>query len=132
MVERIATCRCGRLRAICAGDPVRVSVCHCLNCQKRSGSVFAVQARFPDEQVTLIGPFREWRDVAESGTRTTFRFCASCGVTVTYVSEEMPGLMAVPVGAFADPTFPPPSISGYEDRQHPWTAVLGDRVEHFD
>ena len=36
--ERVATCRCGRVQAVCVGDPVRVSVCHCLDCQRRSGS----------------------------------------------------------------------------------------------
>jgi hypothetical protein len=36
MNERIrtATCRCGRLKAECKGEPVRVSVCHCLDCQR--------------------------------------------------------------------------------------------------
>ena len=46
MTTRTATCRCGQLRAECQGEPVRVSVCHCLDCQKRTGSVFAAQARW--------------------------------------------------------------------------------------
>lgn len=52
---RTATCQCGQLRANCNGEPVRVSVCHCLDCQKRSGSAFAAQARWPDTHVTLTG-----------------------------------------------------------------------------
>jgi hypothetical protein len=67
MIERIATCRCGQLRAVCAGEPVRVSVCHCLDCQKRSGSAFAAQARWPDSQVEIIGQARIWVRVADSG-----------------------------------------------------------------
>ncbi|HZZ87836.1 MAG TPA: GFA family protein, partial [Caulobacteraceae bacterium] len=55
MSERVASCRCGRLRAICTGEPVRVSVCHCLECQKRTGSAFAAQARWPEAQVRLVG-----------------------------------------------------------------------------
>lgn len=132
MVDRIATCRCGALRAECAGEPVRVSVCHCLECQRRSGSAFAVQARWPQEQVRQSGPFREWSQVGDSGGRARFRFCPQCGSTVTYVNEGIPGLVAVAVGAFADPSFPAPRISVYETRKHGWVAVLGEDVEHLD
>jgi len=132
MTVRIATCRCGQLRAQCSGEPVRVSVCHCLNCQKRSGSAFAAQARWPAEQVELAGEFREWSHVADSGARATFRFCPACGSTVAYSSEGMPGMVAVAVGAFADPTFPPPRISVFETRRHPWVSVTGAEVEHLD
>ncbi len=62
----------------------------------------------------------------------TFRFCSTCGATVAYVNQGMPDVTAVPVGAFADPLFPPPAFSVYEDRKHPWVAVLGDDIEHMD
>ncbi len=55
MTSRIASCSCGQLRATCQGEPVRISICHCLECQKRTGSVFAVQARYPRESVTIVG-----------------------------------------------------------------------------
>ncbi|MGR3757040.1 MAG: GFA family protein [Tranquillimonas sp.] len=32
-MERTATCRCGQLTATCRGEPVRIAVCHCLECQ---------------------------------------------------------------------------------------------------
>ena len=35
MEKRTATCRCGQLQVTCEGEPVRVSVCHCLDCQRR-------------------------------------------------------------------------------------------------
>ena len=132
MMEHVATCRCGQMRAVCAGEPVRVSVCHCLNCQRRSGSAFAVQARFPEERVRLSGEISDWSVVGKNGARATFRFCPCCGSTVTYTSEAMPGVIAVAVGAFADPNFPPPSFSGYEERRHPWAVVTGYNIEHFD
>jgi hypothetical protein len=43
----------------------------------------------------------------------------------------MPDLVAVPVGAFADPSFPAPRISVYESRRHPWVQ-LPDGIEHHD
>jgi len=130
MTERVATCRCGQLRAVCTGEPVRVSVCHCLDCQKRSGSAFAAQARWPDDRIEVSGQARTWVSVGDSGHRATFRFCPDCGSTVAYVIEGWPGVTAVPLGAFADPKFPAPRFSVYEHRKHAWVAVLGDDVEH--
>ncbi len=130
MNKRIATCRCGQLRAVCDGEPVRVSVCHCLDCQKRSGSAFAAQARWPDAHVTVTGEAKTWVRTADSGHLVTYRFCPYCGSTAAYVIEGWPGVTAVPLGAFADPEFPAPKFSVYEHRKHAWVAVLGADVEH--
>lgn len=130
-VVREASCRCGRLRATCEGEPVRVSVCHCLACQRRTGSAFAAQARFPLDKVRVAGEHRAWTRTADSGRTTDYHFCPTCGSTVFYRGGAFPDLVAVPVGAFADPGFPPPAFSVWEARKHPWTVVLGD-VEHLD
>ena len=127
---RVASCRCGQLVAECRGAPVRVSVCHCLDCQKRSGSPFAAQARWPEDRLTLRGEAKTWARTADSGHRVTYRFCPQCGSTVAYVIEGWPGVVAVPLGAFADPDFPEPRFSVYEHRKHKWVGILGDDVEH--
>ena len=130
MRRRIATCRCGELKAACTGEPVRVSVCHCFDCQRRSGSAFAAQARWPDAQVEVTGASRIWVRQADSGHHATYRFCPTCGSTVAYVIEGWPGVTAVPLGAFADLNFPLPRFSVYEHRKHEWTQVLGEDVKH--
>ena len=129
--ERVATCRCGALRAVCRGEPVRVSVCHCLACQQRTGSAFSAQARFPEADVTITGASSTWERRGDSGGLASYSFCPTCGSTVAYRVEAFPGLVAIPLGAFADPTFPAPRFSVYEERRHAWVAVLGD-VEHRD
>jgi hypothetical protein len=130
MRTRTATCRCGQLKAVCSGEPVRISVCHCLECQKRSGSAFGAQARWRNEDVAVTGEAKLWTRKAESGSTVDYRFCPQCGSTVAYVIDTWPGVTAVPVGAFADPDFPAPKFSVYENRKHGWTAILGDEVEH--
>ena len=130
MQTRTATCRCGQLQAHCEGDPVRISVCHCLDCQKRSGSAFAAQARWPDDKVRVTGAAKTWVRTADSGHRATYRFCQECGSTLVYVIEGWPGVTAIPLGAFADPNFPAPRHSVYEHRKHAWVAILGEEVEH--
>lgn len=130
---RTATCRCGALSAICEGEPVRVSVCHCLNCQQRSGSAFATQARFPADKVTTSGEARTWVHTADSGNKVAFSFCPNCGTTVWYQGgSPVPELVAVPVGGFADPHFPAPRFSVWEERKHSWVRIEGDEVEHID
>ena len=132
MTKRTATCGCGQLRISCEGEPVRVSVCHCLECQKRSGSAFAVQARWPDAQVSVSGEHREWQRTGDEGSTATFRFCTGCGSTLFYTTDSFPGLTAVAVGGFAEPGFPPPIYSVYEERKHAWVEIVGDGIDHFD
>lgn len=131
-MTRVAECRCGAVRAECEGDPVRVSVCHCLACKRRTGSAFAAQARWPEAQVRITGDTRAWERTGDAGSRATYRFCPACGSTIAYVVDTMPGLVAVPLGAFADPDFTPwPTYSVYEERKHGWVEISGD-VEHID
>jgi hypothetical protein len=128
-----ASCRCGRLKAIATGEPVRVSVCHCLDCKKRSGSAFAVQARWPAEQVEVEGESRTWVHHADSGNRITHHFCPECGSSLHYAIEgKFDGLIAIPLGAFDDPNFVSPTFSVWEKRKHDWIEILGENVEHSD
>lgn len=130
--RRLATCRCGSVRAICTGAPTRVSVSHSPDSQRRSGSAFAVDASFAGDRVSLDGPISRWSAVEGDGTRTTYHFCATCGSTLAYTNDARPGQIAIPVGSFADPTFPPPTVSDWEQTRQPWVAITGDAVEHRD
>jgi hypothetical protein len=130
MTTRTATCSCGQLRLACTGEPVRLSICHCLECQKRTGSVFATQARFPRDGVTIEGRSTSWSRRGDAGSEAVFHFCPVCGATVWWettgeIPQTVAVAVAVAVGAFADPTFPPPRVAVYEERAHPWTAAIG-------
>lgn len=129
--QRHASCSCGQLTAIARGEPVRISVCHCLDCQKRTGSVFGAQARFPADAVTVAGSSTEFARTGDEGTTARFHFCPTCAAIVYYLMDAMPGMVAIPVGAFADPGFPAPRVAVYESRRHPWVGLPGD-IETFD
>ena len=137
MMERSASCRCGQLKAAVSGEPVRVSVCHCLNCKKRSGSAFAVQARWPKDQLRVEGRSKTFVKVADSGNRGTFHFCPDCGSDVYYdidgkFDDKFNGLIAIPLGAFDDTFVMQPRFSVWEKRKHDWLEIVGDDVEHTD
>lgn len=120
--SRKASCSCGQLSALATGEPVRVSVCHCTACQRRTGSVFGAQSRFPEQCVAVSGESRKYARVAESGHTLTFFFCPTCGATVYYTNDALPGFVGIPVGAFADPSFNTPTFSVYERSMHAWVA----------
>lgn len=130
MKERVASCSCGKLTAKTTGEPTRVSVCHCLACQRRTGSVFGAQARFAKADVAIQGESSVYVRVADDGGKIVFHFCPSCGSTVHYEMEGLEDSIAIPIGAFADPTFPAPGVSVYEDRMHSW-VVMPEDVEHI-
>jgi hypothetical protein len=125
VATRQARCSCGQLRAEVAGDPVRVSVCHCLACQQRTGSAFGFQARWPRESVRVTGESREFMRVSDDGEEERrFYFCPQCGATVYYVTD--PEFVAIPVGVLADPGFPEPTVSVWETRRHAWVSLPAD------
>ena len=130
MPNRFASCSCGQLTAEVSGEPVRISICHCLACQRRTGSVFGQQARFPRENVTISGVSTEYVRVGDEGSRIKFHFCPSCGSTVYYEPEGLDDFVTIPVGAFADPAFPPPRVSVYESRKHAWVVPPAE-AEHI-
>jgi hypothetical protein len=96
--------------------------------------VFGNQAFFNRQQVTSIsGQSTRFTRLADSGRSVTFRFCPTCGSTVYWEPEALPGLIAVAVGSFADPTFAPPKHSVWERRRHDWVAPLcGAALQHSD
>jgi hypothetical protein len=128
-----ASCVCGSIKAQVCGEAIRVSMCHCFDCQKRTGSVFGVQARFLPSQVTFEGEAKSFTRTGDSGGKIHYRFCPNCGTTLSWTIEGMEGV-AIGVGCFADSNaFPPPSMSVYETRAHPWAskAIPTDAV-HWD
>ncbi len=130
MIKRIAACSCGQLTATTTEDPIRVSICHCLDCQRRTDSVFGAQARFRKDTVRIAGLSTQYVRVGDEGRKATFSFCPRCGATVHYQVEGYEETIAIPVGAFAEPGFPAPKFSVWEEDKHVWVS-LPENMEHM-
>ncbi|WP_205729241.1 GFA family protein [Ferrimonas aestuarii] len=128
---RKASCSCGQVTLFAEGEPSRISICHCSACQKRTGNVFATQARFEEAQIRVEGDVKSYCRQADSGNGVWFEFCPNCATTLCYRLQALPGVIGVPVGLFADSDFPAPQVSVYEARQHPWVR-LPEQIEHID
>ena len=119
-----ASCCCGACTIEVAGAPAINAICHCTNCKRRTGSAFSFNARFPEDRVAIDGRARAFTRVGDDGGRVSYSFCPACGATVHYRIDTQPGVIAIPVGAFADPSFPPPSWSVYHDsRRCAWVEL---------
>ena len=77
----------------------------------------------------LQGQTATYQYTGDSGQPVIRHFCPTCGANVYLEPLAMPGFVSIPVGAFADPAFPPPTVSVYEDRKQRW-VVLPEGVEH--
>ena len=126
-VQRTAACACGQLSITLSGEPIRVGMCHCLQCQRRTGSLFGAGCFFNMGQVVgTEGAERTWTRAGDSGRTVTFHFCPDCGSNVFWTRDHRPDLMTVAVGAFADPGFPPATVAYWTQSRHGWLPLPHD------
>jgi hypothetical protein len=123
MATHSGSCACGQIKITATCEPQTVSMCHCLLCQQRTGSTYSVHAYFPSDNVTVTGTTKIYAQKGDSGAFIYFHFCPECGSTVYWEVEATPGKTGVPIGVFADPTFPPPTVSIFMPHKHPWVVV---------
>ena len=91
-----------------------------------------MQAGFKAGQVQVTGRYSDFSRVSDEADRAehVFHFCPDCGSQVFQSEPADPDLVVVSVGAFADPSFPPPTESGYDSRRHSWVG-LPESIERY-
>jgi hypothetical protein len=98
-------------------------MCHCLECQRRTGSAFSVAVFYERSSVRVA---RGTSDVFERGSASgfpvRFHFCGRCGSNVYWEPARLPDLVGVAVGAFGDASFPQPEQVGPTQRGGPGGA----------
>lgn len=123
MAKRIAPCACGTLSASVETEPVRISLCHCEACKRRTGSAFGVAVFFSRDDAKIAGPSHVFTRNGESGKRVTFHFCPDCGSTVFWYPEFRPDRIAIALGAFGDDPSLAPQQAVHGERKAPWVAI---------
>jgi hypothetical protein len=124
-----ARCSCGALTLTLAEPSRLVVACHCLDCQRRTGAPFGVGAFYPVEAVAISGTPKQFTRDAASGGKVDSYFCSNCGSTLYWKADRLPSLIGVAVGALADPKYPAPVRSVFEQSKHDWVQIEG--AEHF-
>ena len=120
-LERKANCSCGQLTVRVVGEPSMVGACSCIECQRRTGSVFGVQSFFKNEQIVeKLGKSKSFTRTSDNGFDARTYSCPECGSTVFAKPSSMSHLTAVSVGCFGDPNFPEPQLAAWSATNHHW------------
>jgi hypothetical protein len=124
-------CACGAVRYRLTSDPLFVHCCHCLNCQRQTGSAFVINALIEADRVELLGdepePVRVPRD---DGSKQTIWRCPTCQVAV-YSKYTSPRVRFVRVGTLDDPSAIEPDVHIFTKSKVPWVE-LPDGVPAFN
>jgi hypothetical protein len=119
-----ASCQCGSLTAeIQDGAEPMVVACHCIDCQKRSGSPFGTMAYYPVTFVNFAGEAREYARPTDSDNTFTTGFCPTCGSTLYGKASGFPGIVGVTFGTIDERKLPAPVRSVYEQSRHHWVQM---------
>lgn len=125
-----AECQCGQLTVELPGYTAAVVACHCVACQRRSGSPFGVLAYYLADQLAIVGKAMRFERPTDEGNRFESFFCPNCGSTVYARAGKHPTMIGVAIGAIADPNFPAPVRSVWEQSMHKWVTLPND-IQHF-
>ena len=124
-------CSCGSVRYRLTSEPLIVHCCHCLNCQRQTGSAFVINILIESERVELLAgdpePVGVPRD--DGSAQTIFR-CPTCRVAV-FSQYGHPGVRFVRAGTLDDPSSVAPDVHIYTRSKVPW-VTLPDSVPAFD
>ncbi len=117
-------CRCGRLRYRVVGRPRTVNCCHCRDCQRLTGSAFALNAAFPAGQVELLGPDWSERDLVTNPDGGRAWRCLACGVLL-FADHPAFGdvLRFVRVGTLDTGERLAPDAHYFVRSRHPWVVI---------
>ena len=125
-----ASCSCGQLTIDYDGEIAKTSICHCFECQKRTGSAFGIQVRLETAKISIQGDSTVFQRKGDEGV-VTLHFCPKCGSTVYWELDGMPGSTVVAAGSFTNPELPSPTFMVYGNRKHHWIKMPDTAVEYF-
>ena len=114
MVDRLSGgCLCGDVRYVVTASPTVVSLCHCRNCRKQSGSYRAVNWILPENELSIDGQLATYLDKGDSGRAVLRQFCPRCGSPVRTLAEAMPGLVILKAGTLDETAHDLPQRASY-------------------
>lgn len=124
-----ANCQCGQLTITVPAPTVAVVACHCIACQRRTGSPLGVAAYYPHEQLSIMGEAKRFDRLTEHGTFEQY-FCPNCGTTVYFRGAKNPTVTGIAIGCFVEPHQMVPVRSVWEESKHGWVEVP-TAIQHF-
>ena len=125
-------CSCGAVRFALTSPPMFVHCCHCLDCQRQTGSAFVLNALIETDRIELRGEAPEPVSMpTDSGRPHDIYRCAVCKVAVWSDYGRRPKLRFVRVGTLVEPHSITPDAHIFTRSKVPWVK-LPDGVPAFE
>jgi hypothetical protein len=129
--SREGGCACGEVRYRLTSDPLFVHCCHCLNCQRQTGSAFVVNLLIEADRVELLaGEPRPVGVPRDDGSEQLISRCPTCQVAV-FSTYTRPELLFVRGGTLDDPKGVTPDVHIFTRSKVGW-VVLPDSTPAFE
>ena len=130
-VQREGGCACGEVRYRLTAEPLFVHCCHCLNCQRQTGSAFVINLLIEADRVELLGAEPQRVDVPrdDGSMQQVFR-CSSCQIAL-YSIYTRPQVLFVRAGTLDEPSSVAPDVHIYTKSKVPW-VTLPESIPAFD
>ncbi|HEV3480678.1 MAG TPA: GFA family protein [Gaiellaceae bacterium] len=119
-------CACGQVRYRLTSQPLFVHCCHCLNCQRQTGSAFVINLLIEADRVELLAGEPQPVDVPrdDGSVQRIFR-CPSCQVAV-FSEYGWPELRFVRGGTLDEPSTVRPDVHIFTRSKLPWVTLPDD------
>ena len=132
MSDRLeGSCSCGTVRYRLTSEPLFTHCCHCLNCQRQTGSAFVINLLIEADRVELLAGEPKPVDVRrDDGSIQRIHRCPACEVAV-YSEYGRPEILFVRAGTLVEPSRVRPDVHIYTRSMVPW-LTLPESVPAFD
>jgi hypothetical protein len=116
-------CSCGSVRYRLTSEPLFVHCCHCLNCQRQTGSAFVINALIEADRVEVLQGDPEPVGVPrDDGSEQRIYRCPSCHVAV-FSEYGRPEVKFVRAGTLDDPSSVSPDVHIFTKSKLPWVTL---------
>ncbi len=131
MTKITGGCLCGAIRYKIDGEPFRIANCHCDDCRKATGSAYATNLFFKEEQIKILqGTPKKFEHLADSHNTMIKEFCSDCGSQVFGSGANRPGVKNIKVGSIDDARFVKPQVNLYT--AHALScSYIDDEIDNF-
>ena len=121
---RTGGCLCGAIRYSISAPITELRACHCIDCQRASGSHGTVAAFIPREGFQLLqGKPKHYAKRADSGRTLIRYFCGDCGSPIYSHRQTMPELIGVRAGTLDDSSDLKVTTQIWTKRARPWSYL---------
>ena len=123
MTERQGGCQCGRVRYRVTADPLYLVACHCKECQRQSGSAFALSMIVQQSTFIVEGELKMFERSSESGRPLRCFFCPECGTRIYHQPSYAEGIANIRAGTLDDTSWLKPQMHVWTSSKQPWVEI---------